>query len=109
MGMSFRAAIFESHILTLDVARFFQALPEGDHSRSRFGFRQSGANNADHRHRRLLRARREWPRGCRSAEKRDDLAPLHLRGHSITSSARASTVAGISIRSDFAVFRLTSR
>jgi hypothetical protein len=37
---------------------------------------------SDHRHRRLLRARRERPRG-RTAEKRDELAAPH----SITSSA----------------------
>src|SRR5436309_12714488 len=38
----------------------------------------------------LLRARREWPRCCRANEKRDELAALH----SITSSARPSSVAG---------------
>jgi hypothetical protein len=31
---------------------------------------------ADHRHRRLLRARRERPCGGRAAEQRDELAPL---------------------------------
>src|SRR5262245_64649830 len=41
---------------------------------------------------RLLRARRERPRGCRAAEQRDELAPHH----SITSSARASMIGGIS-------------
>src|SRR6516165_8613384 len=50
----------------------------------------------------LLRARRERPRHRRTAEKRDELAPVH----SITSSARASTVAGISRPSALAVFRL---
>src|SRR5262249_49778975 len=44
-----------------------------------------------HRRRRLLRARREQPRGGRAAEKRDELATLH---HSIPSSARASRVVG---------------
>ena len=38
----------------------------------------------------LLRARRQRPRGRRAAEQRDELAPLH----SITSSARASSVGG---------------
>jgi hypothetical protein len=47
----------------------------------------------DHRHRRLLRARRERPRGRRAAEKRDELAAVH----SITSSARASTLGGTHI------------
>jgi hypothetical protein len=30
------------------------------------------------RHRRLLRARRERPGDCTAAEKRDELAPLHV-------------------------------
>ena len=51
--------------------------------------------------RRLLRARRERPRR-RAAKKRDELAP----SHSITSSARASSIGGISRPSAFAVLRL---
>src|SRR5215475_12639360 len=50
----------------------------------------------------LLRPRRERPRGCRAAEQRDERAPLH----SITSSARASNVGGISRPSIIAVARL---
>jgi hypothetical protein len=42
---------------------------------------------ADHRHRRLLRARRERPCGSRAAEQRDELASPH----SITSSSRPGT------------------
>src|SRR5262245_33931541 len=49
----------------------------------------------------LLRARRERPRD-RAAKKRDELAPLH----SITSSARASSVGGISRPSASAVCKL---
>src|SRR5262249_32513341 len=49
-----------------------------------------------------LRPRRERPCDCRAAKQRDELAALH----SITSSARASTVAGISRPSALAVFRL---
>jgi hypothetical protein len=33
------------------------------------------SDKPDHRHRRLLRARGERPRDCRTAEKRDELAP----------------------------------
>src|SRR5262249_4811559 len=51
---------------------------------------------------RLLRARRERPRGYRAAKHRYELAPLH----SITSSARASSVGGTSRPSAFAVLRL---
>src|SRR5262249_60329544 len=43
----------------------------------------------DHRHRRLLRARREGPRRSSAAEERDEAAP-----YSITSSAGASSCAG---------------
>src|SRR6516225_3002249 len=50
---------------------------------------------------RLLRARRERPHG-RAAEQRYELAALH----SITSSARASSVGGTSRPSAFAVLRL---
>src|SRR5262249_5942628 len=49
-----------------------------------------------------LRPRLERPRHCRAAEQCDELAPLH----SITSSARASNVAGMSRPSALAVLRL---
>src|SRR5262249_46740616 len=54
---------------------------------------------------RLLRARRERPRGGCTAEKRYELAALH----SITSSARASSVGGIVKPSALAVIRLITR
>ena len=50
----------------------------------------------------LLRARRERPRGCRAAEQRDEVAALH----SITSSASASNLSGISTPSALAVLTL---
>src|SRR5262249_42937102 len=50
----------------------------------------------------LLRAGRERPRGCRTAEQCHERAAPH----SITSSARASTLGGISRPSILAVFRL---
>src|SRR5262249_3548001 len=56
----------------------------------------------------LLRARRERPRGRRAAEKRDELTALHLCAHSITSSARASSVGGTSRPSALAVLRLNT-
>src|SRR5262249_24827105 len=52
--------------------------------------------------RRLLRARREGPRDGRAANERDERAALH----SMTSSARASSLYGISRPIDFAVLRL---
>src|SRR5262249_24521227 len=50
----------------------------------------------------LLRTRRERPRGHRAAEQRDERAPFH----SITSSARASSVGGTSRPSALAVCKL---
>jgi ABC transporter substrate binding protein len=46
------------------------------------------------------------PLGRRATEQRDELASLQLCGHSITSSARASTVGGSSRPSALAVLRL---
>src|SRR5262249_28113790 len=63
------------------------------------------AQKSDRRHRRRLRARRERPRARRAAEERDERAPLH----SITSSARASSVGGTSRPSALAVVRLITR
>ena len=68
---------------------------------------KEAADNVRHKHANashplaLLRARRERPRR-RAAEKRDELAPLH----SITSSARASSIGGTSRPSALAVLRL---
>ena len=39
---------------------------------------RSDVDKPDHRHRRLLRARRKRPRRRRATEKRDELAPLHV-------------------------------
>jgi hypothetical protein len=60
---------------------------------------------SDHRHRRLLRARHERPRGRRAAEKRDELAAPHS---SITSSARKRIDVGSSMPIALAVLRLTN-
>src|SRR5262249_40827907 len=68
--------------------------------------RGAGQEDADPPHAlALLRPRRERPRR-RAAEQRNELAAFHLRGHSITSSARASNVAGTSRPSTLAALRL---
>src|SRR5262249_38749351 len=61
---------------------------------------------ADAPHPLLLRARRERPRCRRAAEQRDERAPLHLRGHSMTSSAIASSPGGKLRPNALAVLRL---
>src|SRR5262245_14805641 len=68
------------------------------------GIGRCAAEKADHGGRRLLRTRRKRPCGSRAAQQRDEVAPFH----SITSSARASTVAGTSRPSVFAVLRLST-
>src|SRR5262249_21437426 len=64
-------------------------------------WQQCAAEEPNHRHRRLLRTRRDRPRR-RAAEQRNELAAPH----SITSSARASRVGGTSRPIAFAVLRL---
>src|SRR5215475_5019958 len=76
-----RPAILNRHILALDVAGFTKALAECGQISCTID-RRRAAEEPNHRHSRLLRARRERP--CRrAAEQRDERAAPH----SITSSA----------------------
>src|SRR5262249_8332876 len=84
-----------------DESSVIQALPKGIDSICEAGS-WGASEKSDYWHRGLLRARRERPRRRGAAEQRDDLAPLH----SITSSARARSVDGISSPSALAVLRL---
>src|SRR5262249_52903500 len=102
---SLRPAIIDRDVLTLDVTGLVQAAAETGHPGSE-RLRRLSTQESDHRHRRLLCAHHERPRSRRAAEQGDELAPLHLRGHSITSSARASTFDGTVIPSALAVVRL---
>ena len=81
--------------------RFIESLPD-ERNQRRVDSRRTTAEQSDHWQCTLLRARRERPRR-RTAEQRNELAAFH---HSITSSARASTVGGISRPSVLAVLRL---
>src|SRR5439155_16939460 len=94
-------AVFDCDVLTLDVAGFAQSFAES-REQTRHRLRRIRMDISDDWNARLLRARGQRPRGCRAADERDELAA----GHSITSSAMASTPAGIIKRSAFAVFRL---
>src|SRR6516165_5982340 len=96
-----RPAILDRHILAFDVPAFADALPECGHKTCSVGGRRA-AEEPDYRHRRLLRARRERPRGSRTAEQREELAAFH----SITSSAVASSACGTLRPKTFAVCRL---
>src|SRR5262249_34036923 len=73
--------VFDGYVLAFDIAGFVQTLAERGNERGE-RLRRPSDEEPDHRHRRLLRARRQRPRG-RTAEKREELAAHH----SITSSA----------------------
>src|SRR5262249_8675398 len=92
--------VLDRHVLRLDVASFAEACTERA-CMARRAIERPTADKAYHRHRRLLRARREWPRR-RTTQQRYELAAFH----SITSSASASSVAGTSRPSAFAALRL---
>src|SRR5262249_58492145 len=99
-GAACGGAPFQLDVLALDQAgrrkRGAKPLQE------RFGTRVAGDEDANGRHPRLLRARRKRPHR-RTGEKCDELATA---AHSITSSARASSLSGTARPSAFAVLRL---
>src|SRR6516164_9253806 len=99
---TFRPPKRDHQILSLDKSGFAQPVAERGDETCGFSGR-AGAKKPDHRHGRLLRARRQRPCRRAAAEQRDELAPLH---HSITSSTRARMVAGTSSPSALAVARL---
>src|SRR5262249_13498523 len=102
IGVVMRPPEFDGQVLPLVVAAPAQSFAETPPSIGE-RLRRAELEQPDSRHRHLLRARREWPRCCRAAEERHELATA---AHSITSSARASTLAGISMPSALAALRL---
>src|SRR5262249_21241149 len=94
-------AIVDIHIATLRVAQAAQAIDEGGvvllQAQRKERDARTGVGRAG-----VLRTRRERPRR-RAAKQRDEIAPPN---HSITSSARASSVGGTSRPSALAVLRL---
>src|SRR5262249_54632496 len=97
----FGPAVFNRHILTFDVASFFEALTECAQTVLHQRVRRSDIDKPDYRHYRLLRACRERPRRPTAAQRDEPASP-----HSITSSVRASSWIGGSRRSALAVFKL---
>src|SRR5262249_27451564 len=93
--------VLDRHIAALDKAGLGETLTERRQKSVRSHPGRPAVEKPDHGHRLLLRARRERPRH-RAAEQSDELASLH----SITSSARASSVAGTSRPKALAVLRL---
>ena len=79
--LAVRPAIFDRDVLALDIAGFASG-PGGTRADGmRVRVRRCAAEEPDHRHRRLLRARRERPRSRRAAEQRDELAPSDADCH----------------------------
>jgi hypothetical protein len=68
-------AVFNCHVLALDITGFFEALAKSP-QKIRNRVVRLAAEEHDHRHL-LLRARRERPCGCCAAEERDELAAFH--------------------------------
>src|SRR5262249_33887615 len=101
-------ALLDVDIATFDPPEILQAPAERRHAELAFGvlLRQPRNQHADAVHLlALLGARREGPRRRAARDQRDERAPLH----SITSSARASSVGGIVRPSARAVIRLITR
>jgi len=69
----FRRAVFDRNILPLDETCFLQALAERGHEARRVGKRRT-AQEANHRHRGLLRARSERPCDRRAGNCFDEIA-----------------------------------
>src|SRR5262245_24063696 len=93
--------VLDHHVLALDGAGFVEAFAECS-DLAHGGLGRPGADEADDRQRRRLPERRQRPRRRCAAEQRKERAAFH----SITSSARASTVAGMSRPIDPAIFKL---
>ena len=84
--MALRPAIFDRQILSLDIAGFAQSLAERDHKQCRRRAGRPGVEDADHRHRLLLRARSERPCRHHAGEKNYEIASPHARPLALTAS-----------------------
>src|SRR3974390_3249711 len=99
--VSLGPSIFDRHIPAFVITGSTETATEFLHEMRCCAGRR-GVHVTNHRHSRLLRAHRERPRCSRTAEQRDELAAVH----SMTSSARASSVGGTVRPSALAVLRL---
>src|SRR6266516_3145845 len=74
--MAFRPAIFDSHVLALDIAFLFQPLAECAQADCLQGSRYT-AEDAQHGYSGLLRVRRERCSDRRTSNHFDEIAPSH--------------------------------
>src|SRR5262249_45947473 len=98
--LTVRPMIFDRNVAALDKPSLAQALVKG---RRCIGAGPPDRKNSDHRHRVLLRARGERRARRGAANERNEFAAPH---HWINSSARRTSVAGISRPIALAVLRL---
>src|SRR6516225_5821131 len=68
--------IFDHHVLAFDVTGFVEAFAERGCT-SRGGIERAAVDKPNHRHRRLLRTRRERPRRRCCTNERDEIASPH--------------------------------
>ena len=102
--MTCSETFLEDYVLPFDIAQLAELLQEWQEYDGVGRIGSNGDETDTWDRALLLRPRCERPRSRRSAEQRDELAPLH----SITSSARASSDGGTSRPSAFAVLRLVT-
>src|SRR3981081_2099004 len=82
--MTLCPAVFDRDVATLDIGSFVEPSPDSVELAS---FTVRAAEQTNHRHRQLLRARSERPCNRRAADERDELAPFQLiELHSIPAS-----------------------
>src|SRR5262249_37569342 len=67
-------SIFDRNISAFGIAGLGHTLPEGGQAANIIDTPRCAAEESDHRHRRLLRSRRERPRRRRAAEQRYEVA-----------------------------------
>src|SRR5262249_3694895 len=101
VDLIFGPVVFNRHVLALDIACLLETLAKNAQT-VRKCVRRCSAEEPNHRHRWLLCVCAERPSRSRTGEQSDELASLH----SMTSSARASTVGGMSRPRALAVLRL---
>jgi hypothetical protein len=89
--------VLDNHVLALDVAGFAEAFRERG-CMARRTLERSTADEADDRHRWLLRARRERPRCCCAAKQRDEIAPFHCPVPPVLPNERNSTQGTAALR-----------
>jgi hypothetical protein len=87
--VTFSPALLDSYILPIHKADLVEAAAKRIYDMGK-GCRRRVSNKTNHRHRRLLRARRQRPRCCRAPEQRDELAASEESSHVIPPAGRAT-------------------